>query len=447
MGRRGLLGAATAVALAAAVRPARSMGRTPLGGKLSVLVPHDTSAVDPHSLYDPMGALVGGAVFDTVFSLDASGNPYPSLADGMPVRDGRVTRLALREGLRSSRGRPIDAHDLLASIERARTLGAFAVLADIPSGRVEKKGDARVALFSDVEPVALALALCSPLVALAARTSSPAWPDGTGAFRAEPSADKLVLVRNKHAARGAAFLDEVFVRRAADLAEPLRAFEAQSVDVGWLGAGLHAARPGSVRFELGSAAWVVLRTGPEAGEWSAPGVAQRLIDAVAPARLEPLALGRIPAPSGSPSWGGAPCDLIVSSGSAHLVRVAETLASVLSQPGHEVTAAAVAPAELARRRRAGAFALMVELVRPLGPAGTPTLIALATADDKARARSLARHPPKLASLSPRALARTLRLGVVGELRVDGATMPNVRLVAARDGNGWDLGASWRAPGP
>jgi hypothetical protein len=26
-------------------------------------------------------------------------------------------------------------------------------------------------------------------------------------------------------------------------------------------------------------------------------------------------------------------------------------------------------------------------------------------------------------------------------------MPNVRLVAARDGNGWDLGASWRAPGP
>lgn len=447
IGRRSLLVAGAGAAAASLLAgESHALGRVPVGGKLSLQLPHDTSRVDPHDLTDPMAALVGHAMFDTVFALDPHGTPFAALADGMPVRDGRVTRVVLREGLRSSRGHAVDARDLTISLERARKMGAVAVLADVPAASVDKK-EPRAALFHDVDPAVLVQALCSPVTALVSRHFSPGSPDGTGAFKADPGADRLVLARNRNASRGASFLEEIVIRRAADLIDPIRAFEAQSVDVGWLGSYVHQPRPGAVPFDLGAVAWVVLRTGNEAGEWGAPGAAQRLCDAIPPSRLAHLALGRLPDPSGTPSWGGPACDLIVSAASAHLVEIARTLASILSTSGHEITAAPTAPADLLQRRRTGAYSMMLDLVRPVGPPGIATLIALATADQGAGAKSVARHPPRLASFAPRILARTMKLGVLGELRVAGAAIGALRLAAARDGNGWDLGASWRAPAP
>jgi len=441
--RRNLLQAAALAAGSVAAPRGWAMGRLPIGGRMSLRIPHDTSRLDPQELFDPMAAIVGAAVFDTIYSLDATGNPYPSLAEGMPRRDGRQTRVTLREGLKSSRGHPIDARDLVISLERARRLGAVAVLADVPTPVVDK-ADGRTAVFKDIDPTLLVHALASPVVALVTRHHAPGSPDGTGAFRADPSADRLTLVRNRFAARGAACLEEIVLQRATDLLDSVRTFEAQNGDVAWLGSYIHQPRPGSVAFDLGSVAWVVLRGGNEAAEWGAPGVAQRLADAIPPERLAHLALGRTPQPSGTDAWGGPPCDLFVSRSSPHLVEVARTLASILSSPGHEVTASELAPNDLGQRRKTGAFALMLDVVRPVGPPGVATLIALATADQGGGARSIARHPPRLGSYAPRTLARTLRLGVVGELRVSGTAIGQLRLAQARDGGGWDLGASWRA---
>ena len=61
------------------------------------------------------------------------------------------------------------------------------------------------------------------------------------------------------------------------------------------------------------------------------------------------------------------------------------------------------------------------------------------------ALELMRSPPRLSTFSPRALTRTLRLGVLGELRVVGAHAPDVRLAKSTAGEGWDLGATYRAP--
>jgi peptide/nickel transport system substrate-binding protein len=444
IGRRNLLQAGLCLGAWAACPRALAMGRLPVGGRVTLRIPHETSRLDPHDLFDPVAAIVAHAVFDTVYSLDGAGNVYPSLAEGMPRRDGKLTRVTLREGLRSARGRPLDARDLAQSVERARRLGAVAVLADIPAGTVDK-ADARTAVFKDTDPTALAHALTSPVLVLVSRAHSPAAPDGTGAFRAEPSAGRLTLVRNRLAARGPSCLEEIVLQSAPDLLDPVRAFESLAADVAWLGSYIHQPRPGSVAFDLGAVAWVVLRTGNEAVEWGAPGVAQGLCDAIPPGRLAHLALGRAPQPTGSPSWGGPACDLVASSASAHLMEIARSVASILSSPGHDVTATGASPAELAVKRRTGAFSLMLDVVRPVGPAGIATLLALATADQGAGAKSVARHPPKLGSYAPRVLARTLRLGVVGELRVSGTTIPQVRLAGARDGNGWDLGASWRTP--
>jgi peptide/nickel transport system substrate-binding protein len=199
-----------------------------------------------------------------------------------------------------------------------------------------------------------------------------------------------------------------------------------------------------VRFDLGVAAWLVLTTGPDAGVFGQAGVAQRLVDALPPERLAHLALGALPPAHGDPGWGGPPAELLVDEAATHLVEVAEAVAPILSRPGHEVTATPVARAELGRRRARGKATLTIELVRPLGPGPLNTLLALATADERARAVDLARHPPRLAAVAaPRSLTSTLRLGVIAELKIAGGVAPDVVVARAAGGEGWDLGATFR----
>ena len=440
--RRAWFGAMAGLAGTAWLDRADAMGRIPLGGDLSFQLPHDTSTLDPYDLSDPLAAIVGADVFEPVFRLDRAGNPYPSLVEGMPTRDGATTRVRLRAGLHSGRGRPLLARDLIESVERSRRGGGSAVLINVPRGKVDRS-DGRVALFQNTDPVELAQALASPIVALVSTQSSPTHPDGTGAFVAKPSRNGLVLERNTRAARGAAYLRRISIAQASDLKAPLRAFEARRVDLGWLGAGLHQPRSDAVPFDFGTVGWIVLRTGREAGPWGAPGIAQRLLNAIPPSRIAHLALGALPSSSAPLPWGGKACKLIAPARSAHLVEVGTTLASILSRSGHEVEMSAVNQGEFVSRRNSRSYSLMVDVVRPVGPPGTATLVALATADDRSRARAIVQSPPRLGSFDPRVLSRTLQLGVVGALRVVGAAVGSVQLFPSEDGPGWDLGATYR----
>ena len=440
--RRACLFGLAGLAATAWLEPARAMGRYPLGGQLAFHLPHDTSRLDPFDLSDPLAAILGSAVFEPVYRLDRGGNPYPSLVMGMPERAGSSTRVRLRDGLRSGRGRLLLARDLIESVERARRGGGRAVLLGVPHGRVDPK-DGRVALFRHTNPAELARALASPIVPLVSTRSTPTLPDGTGAFVAKPSRRWITLERNTRAARGASYLRRVSITAAEDLKAPLRAFEARQVDLGWLGAGLHQPRKDAQSFDLGTVGWIVLRTGREAGPWAAPGVAQRLLNAIPPSRLAHLALGPLPSSTAALPWGGPPCKLLAPSQSAHLQEVGRTLASILSHPGHEVEFATVSRNEMATRRASRAFGLMVDLVRPVGPPGMDTLIALATADDPARAQDTAKYPPRLGTFDPRVLTRTLQLGVVGGLRVAGAHDASLVIGPSLQGAGWDLGASYR----
>jgi peptide/nickel transport system substrate-binding protein len=198
--------------------------------------------------------------------------------------------------------------------------------------------------------------------------------------------------------------------------------------------------------ELGRAAWIVLSTGPEAGAFGLPGVAQRLIDALPPERLAHLGIGTLPAATGDPAWGGPPADLLVDDASPHLVEVARAVAPILSRPGHEVTAVPIARAEIARRRARGKATLAIEIVRAVGPTSLHALLSLATAEDVVRGRDLARTPPKgLAATAARQLTSGLRVGVLGELRIAGGAIPDIFLARSPSGEGWDLGASFRRP--
>jgi peptide/nickel transport system substrate-binding protein len=243
----------------------------------------------------------------------------------------------------------------------------------------------------------------------------------------------MILERNERAARGAAFLESIEVQSAATLAEALRAFETGDADVGWLGAGLHHPRPGAAMFGAGRLGWVVLRTGDEASEWGAPGVAQKLADAVRPEQLQRYGLVPLPESGAAATWGGPPSELLVRRNAAHLAEIARVVVGVLSRPGHELRVVSLPAAQFARRRRSGQFALMIDFVRPVGSDAHALALSLMTAQDPA----LARRPPLGGATDPRHVTRMLKLGVLGQLDHVGASLGRFRGLSS-----WELGSVW-----
>jgi peptide/nickel transport system substrate-binding protein len=272
----------------------------------------------------------------------------------------------------------------------------------------------------------VAVALASPLTAVVPRGFSPSAPDGTGAFRATFARGELVLARNPNAARGGAFLERIEVRAARDLADALRSFESNLADVGWLGSGLHRARPGAISFEGPELGWIVLRTGKDAGAWGAPGVAQKLLDRIPADRLKPLGVAPpLQNAATGAAWGGGAADLVVP---------AEALAPLLSQPAHPIRTQRIPRADISRQRADGRYALMLDFVRSVGPPGRSTLLALLAAANP----ELVARPPQLTSYAPVDIARGYSFGVVGALRVSGARLSDCHALET-----WQLGAVFR----
>lgn len=421
-------------ATVACAAPVGALGRLPQGGKLRLLVPWGLSRIDPHVLDDPVAALFGAALFDPLFALDAQGRSYPALAAAHPEPTARGARLRLRPGLVTARGSALSAADIAWSLDRARRRAALALLDGVPAA-VRDRRDPLALEFPGADPQRLATLLASPLLALVPQKFSPLEPDGTGAFLATLQQGRLLLTRNPNAARGPALLERTEIGTAADLAETLRAFEADRVDVGWLGSGLHRPRAGALPFRGTHYGWAVLRVGKSVGPWAAPGVAQQLLDGIDPERLRHIGLEGLPASATSNArWGGGATELSVLSDAPQLVLTARTLAAALGHAGHEIGVAAVSLDELNRRRNTGDFGLMVDFVRTIGQKGALTLHALLAAQNP----ELAKKPPQLGDFAARSIGRSLAIGVIGELWAAGSHTTDVRGLA-----GWQLGTVYR----
>jgi peptide/nickel transport system substrate-binding protein len=418
------------------------MGRVPIGGKLEMSLPWSTAQIDPHDLFDPLAALFGATLFDSVYARDANGKVFATLADGMPrVENGR-TVVRLRNGLRSASGKTLGGRDLAWSITRARSMGASGLLAALPPFARSDKDQPLIARFGDADPDKLALLLSSPLCALVPHGFKPSAPDGTGAFAASVSSSKLELTRNRNAARGPSYIERIVVRSVPDMADSLRSFEAGRTDVGWLGLGLHKNRSGAYKFDFGVVGWAVLVTGKGAARFGAPGAAQQLANGVPLEKLH-VGLDARPGVGGGGLWLGGPAPLLFAAGSGQLRAIAEAVADKLSQNGHELKPTEVSPSRLRQLRLSEDFTLAIDVVRhpgagPMGPA-----IALATADRPTLGRDIAQHPPRIAYDRPaHLLTSTLRLGVLGGLAMRGGVRGGVQLAADRSARGWDLGSAY-----
>jgi peptide/nickel transport system substrate-binding protein len=441
LSRRTFVTAMAASAAMTCVEETLALGRTAHGGRVAFHLPWPTRSIDPHDVRDPVAALFATAISDPLFALDSAGNLVSALAEGLPTKEARGTVVRLRHGLLTARKKPLDAKDVAVSIERARARGAAAIFIEVPTPTLVKT-DPLALVFGSVDPHKLARILTLPIAAILPRNFDPFAPDGTGAFRADCSDKLLTLSRNPLAARGPAFLEKIEVTRSTDLATSLRQFEAERSDLGWLGLGLHADRKGAVRFDCGRAAWVVLWIDPRIGSFGAPGIAQRLIDAISPERLSHLGLGPLPPATGHLVWGGPPMELWVDEASAYMVEVAKTLAPILSQPGREITVVPLSRSEIVKRRGKGPVGLSLEVVRPITQGIRGAWASLIAADDPIRAKELALKPPKFApNVSARALTQNMQLGVLGEMRITGGIAPDITLVRAIES--WDWSASFR----
>jgi peptide/nickel transport system substrate-binding protein len=439
MRRRSLLAGVASLALASVLpRAASARSRIPYGGRLALHAPWPLGTLDPHRIDDAAAGLFGDAVFETLYTRDDSGAFVASLAEGDPEPEGATLRVKVREGVRFASGTALDARAAAASIARARSRDASAWLADIPVPRVDKG----TLVFALRDARRLVRALASPLVSIVPPRFAPERPDGTGPLRAELTPGTLLLVRNAVSASGPGFLDAIDVRHATDLVTSLRAFESGADDVGWLGSFLHEPRPGARSFDGGAIGWAVLRTGRDAGSLDAPGMAQSIADGVPHAALASLVVGP-PWDQAPATWTGPPTDLLVRDDAPWLVELGRALAVALSSAGHELRCTPVAAAEIQQRRATRAYTLMLDVVRPAGPGPLGPLIGLAQADDPGAAAALARHPPR-GEMAPRTATRTMRLGVVGEIRLQGGRAPDVVLPPSPWGRGVDWGSAFRA---
>jgi peptide/nickel transport system substrate-binding protein len=420
-----------------AVGSANAMGRLPYGGRLRLALPFALQRIDPHDARDPVSALLASAMFDPPFALDSGGVPYPTLAAGPIEVLPSGLGLRLRPGLEDANGVALTVRDLEFSLARARN-GAAGVLLRSFGTPVRSKKEPDLLVFPRGTERSLSLALASPLVALVRRGFDPAKPVGTGAFAATLNDGKLSLLRNAHAARGAALLDAVDVDSVGDLAEALRRFEAEASDIGWLGRGLHRIRSGSEMFRSSSLGWLLLRSGKRLGNWGAPGAAQKLLSGIEPSRLERFGVRLPPLQADQSAYAGPSAELLVRRDAPHLLELGEALAQMLSASG----AVRVRPEERASAESkidSGDFDLALDFVRAFGPTREQQYLSLVSV---ANPSLLASAPTPPAELDRTGLAlhatQATRTAILSEFAVVAG-----RSSAFRGIDAWDLGAVYK----
>lgn len=175
---------------------------TPPGGPLRLglagAVTLDPASASPASA---SAMALADLVHDGLTALDGEGVPQPALADFVPNEDLRVWRFTLREGVTFADGSPIEADDVVFSLERIRAQGGASLAAiQIEDVASVTALDPRTVEVTLADPSALLPeVLSSPLYGVVDREAPPSSLDAplnpSGAHRVASSPERLVLER------------------------------------------------------------------------------------------------------------------------------------------------------------------------------------------------------------------------------------------------------------
>lgn len=217
--------------------------------------------LDPALVRDAESAFLARQIFRGLVTLDASLAVVPDLAQQVRISaDRTVYTFRLRDGLTFHDGRPLTAHDVAYSLERATDpalaegdgtqLPAWTYLRDI-AGAEERMAGQRTDLpgVEVLDDRTLRIRLAAPASDFLVKLSAPpafvvdqrnvaagtGWwrrPNGSGPFRLERWDDRVIVLRGFAGyLPSPPVLQEVVIRLGVDALEPMNQYERGQLDV------------------------------------------------------------------------------------------------------------------------------------------------------------------------------------------------------------------------
>lgn len=415
MKRRELLALAAAGATLIRPKSASAFRRANYGGALRLSLPLSLSQLDPHAPESLACGLFGSSLFESLYERTAQGQPYSTLAARNPEDHGSFFQVELRPELKFSDGSSLTAREVVSSILRSQSLSSQLVGLGKPTA---SRTNPLIVHFpkpkgSQLTENDLALELARPRSAIVPLSFSPTTPVGCGALKVTRIGPRLTLSRNELAPRGGSFLATVEIR-SVSVTDALRAFESRSVDLGFLGKGLHRPRKDATAFQLSPLGLVIVQVGRGAEAFARPGLLHSQLARIPHAPFAALATARVRT---SPvKWTGPSLSLLVDEQEYWLLALAKELSQSWSASGSELKVEAVSRVALTQRARSRDFDLILNAISTSGINTDQASRDLFALDGRSPPLG-GRMPP------PEEACRQLSLGLLGELRPHGAIAP------------------------
>ena len=156
--------------------------QAPTVQSLRMAYPHELVTMDPHAHADSVTRLVMSAVYESLVRFEPGLPVRPELADRWTTPDDFTWQIHVRDGVFFHDGSRLTPEDVVASIERARTIGILGhQLEEIKQLRV-LEGDERTIEITTTKPAPLLLTRLET-VAIVPQNFDPSSPVGTGPYQ------------------------------------------------------------------------------------------------------------------------------------------------------------------------------------------------------------------------------------------------------------------------
>lgn len=399
-------------------------GRRPAyGGSARLQLPLPLDRLDPHDPSCLDSGLLGPAVFETLYAVTATGQPFPALASALPERVGTRFRIRLRPSMVFSDRQSLDGQSAVNSILRSQRFSQS--LSELGKPR-PVSGDQLSFEVTGSSSARIATVLSQPRAAIVPHHFVPTRPLGCGAFSARLRAETIELRRNPLAPRGGSYLDRVQIARST-VSDALRSFEATRSDFALFGSGLHQSRPGAIQLQLEKWANVVLVGSPGWSGVSRPGQLHAHLRHLPGGPFSALGVDRVR--GGHARWGGASFSILVPRENRWLYEIALEIKGAWERSSGSIEVLPLSAVALSRRIASGNYDTYLTALCTSGVESrhrTADLFALAGVQAPRSGRNL----------SEEEACRQLRIGLVGSCRPALASSP--QLTADVHGGALDL---------
>ena len=220
---------------------------------LHLRLAEDPTTLDPAYIVDVPGGAISAKLFNGLVRFDPEANIVPDLARKWEIsEDGRTYRFHLREGVRFTNGREVEAEDFVYSLGRLIDSPRSWILDEVKGAaecrsrgadRIEglRAAGRKVVEIELVRPFSLLLDyLAMPNGAVVPREEVEKWgkrfsdhPCGTGPFKLKEwkHDNRLILVRNPDYYQGQAFLKGIVYRVIPEGLTAVVEFEQGNLDI------------------------------------------------------------------------------------------------------------------------------------------------------------------------------------------------------------------------